>query len=68
MHLDMNNANSEIGALEMLFERMVTGAILILDDYGWLDYRSQKLAEDSWFAKSGYRVLELPTGQGLLVK
>lgn len=68
MHLDMNNAGAEISALEVLFERMVPGAILILDDYGWLYYREQKLAEDPWFAKYGYRVLELPTGQGLLVK
>jgi alkylated DNA repair dioxygenase AlkB len=68
MHLDMNNAEAEVGALEVLFERMVPGAVLILDDYGWLGYRAQKLAEDPWFAKYGYRVLEMPTGQGLLIK
>jgi hypothetical protein len=64
----MNNADAEIGALEVLFERMVPGAVLILDDYGWLGYRAQKLAEDPWLAKYGYRVLEMPTGQGLLIK
>jgi hypothetical protein len=68
MHLDLNNADAEIGALEVLCDLMVPGAVLILDDYGWLAYRAQKLAEDPWFAKYGYRVLELPTGQGLLVK
>lgn len=68
MHLDLNNADAEIGALEVLFERMVPGAVLVLDDYGWLGYRAQKLAEDPWFEKRGYRVMELPTGQGLLVK
>jgi hypothetical protein len=68
MHLDMNNADAEIGALEVLFERMVPGAVLILDDYGWLGYRAQKLAEDPWLAKYGYRVLEMPTGQGLVIK
>ncbi len=68
MHLDLNNADAEIGALEVLFERMVPGAIMILDDYGWLGYRRQKLAEDPWLAKRGYKVLELPTGQGMLVK
>ena len=30
--------------------------------------RALKLAEDPWFAKYGYRVLEMPTGQGLLIK
>ncbi|GAA4417574.1 class I SAM-dependent methyltransferase [Acidovorax lacteus] len=68
MHLDMNNAEAEIGALEVLFDRMVPGAILVLDDYGWLGYRAQKLAEDPWFAKRGYHVLEMPTGQGLVIK
>lgn len=68
MHLDLNNADAEIGALEILFERMVPGAVLVLDDYGWLGYRAQKLAEDPWFAHRGYQVLELPTGQGLVIK
>lgn len=68
MHVDMNNADAEIGALEVLFERMVPGAVLVFDDYGWLAYRAQKMAEDPWLEKRGYRVLELPTGQGLVIK
>jgi hypothetical protein len=68
LHLDLNSAEAEIGALEILFERMLPGAILILDDYGWLAYRAQKVAEDAWFGERGYSVLELPTGQGMLIK
>lgn len=68
MHLDMNDAQSEIGALEKLFDRMVPGALLVLDDYGWLAYRTQKLTEDPWFAQRGHHVIELPTGQGLVIK
>ncbi|MCX7277562.1 MAG: class I SAM-dependent methyltransferase [Burkholderiales bacterium] len=68
MHLDMNNAAAEVGALEVLFDRMVPGALLVLDDYGWAVYRDQKLAEDAWLAKRGYQVMELPTGQGLVIK
>jgi O-methyltransferase len=68
LHLDLNNAAAEIGALEILFDRLVPGAVLILDDYGWLGYRAQKLVEDPWLERRGYRVLELPTGQGLVIK
>ena len=68
MNLDLNNALAEIGALNVLFDRMVPGAILVLDDYGWLWYRAQKEAEDLWFLERGYHVLELPTGQGLVIK
>lgn len=68
LHLDLNNVDAEIGALEILFDRMVPGAVMVLDDYGWLGYRKQKIAEDDWMAKRGYHILELPTGQGLLIK
>jgi len=68
MHIDLNNAPAEIGALEVLFDRLSPGGILILDDYGWLAYNAQKLAEDPWLSARGYHVLELPTGQGLVFK
>lgn len=68
MHLDLNNAQAEVGALEVLFDRMVPGAVLILDDYGWEGYRNQKIEEDKFFSARGYQVLEMPTGQGMVIK
>jgi hypothetical protein len=69
LHIDLNQAPAEIAALEHLFDRMVPGGILILDDYEWSDYyRPQKLAEDPWFDARHYRVMPLPTGQGLVIK
>ena len=67
MHLDMNSAAAEMGALEFFWERLVPGAAVVLDDYGWRGYRAQKLAEDPFFAARGRQVLELPTGQGLVL-
>ncbi len=68
LHIDMNNADAEVGALERLFDKVVTGAVIILDDYGWAAYRAQKDGEDNFFAQRGLQVLELPTGQGLVLK
>jgi O-methyltransferase len=69
LHIDLNQAPAEIAALEHLFDRMVPGGILILDDYEWSGaYRGQKLAEDAWFDERKYRVMPLPTGQGLVIK
>jgi O-methyltransferase len=68
MHIDMNNASPEIAALEELWERVVPGAFVVLDDYGWQNYADQKAQEDIFFEKRGYHVLELPTGQGLVLK
>ena len=68
MHIDMNSADAELGALEHLFGRMVPGGVLILDDYGWFYYREQKYVEDAYFQRLGYHVLELPTGQGMVIR
>lgn len=68
LHIDMNNAEAEVGALERLYDKVVTGAVIVLDDYGWRGYREQKVREDEFFSKRGLQVLELPTGQGLVIK
>jgi len=69
LHIDLNNAESEIATLEALFDRVVPGGIIILDDYEWAGvYRAQKIAEDPWLEKRRYHVFPLPTGQGLVLK
>jgi hypothetical protein len=69
LHIDLNEATAEVAALDSLFERVVAGGFVILDDYEWAwAYRAQKLAEDPWFEARQYRVLPLPTGQGIVIK
>jgi O-methyltransferase len=69
LHLDLNQPAAELAALDALFDRIVPGGMLILDDYEWaMAYRGQKLAEDPWFEARKYRVIPLPTGQGLVIK
>ena len=68
LHIDLNEAPAEVAALESLFDRVVPGGIVILDDYEWSAYRGQKLAEDPWFEARKYRVFPLPTGQGIVLK
>lgn len=69
LHIDLNQAPAELSALEALFDRIVPAGLIILDDYEWaMAYRGQKLAEDPWFEERGYRVMPLPTGQGLVIK
>jgi O-methyltransferase len=40
----------------------------VFDDYGWTGYRDQKAAADAFMRANALAVLELPTGQGLVVK
>ena len=67
-HLDMNCAGPEIAAAEWLWPRLVPGGLMLLDDYAYSGYRSQKLAMDAFAASKGAHVLSLPTGQGLIVR
>ncbi len=69
LHIDLNQAEPEIAVLEVLFDRVVSGGIIMLDDYEWaMIYRPQKMQEDPWFSQRGYRVWPLPTGQGMVIK
>jgi O-methyltransferase len=68
MHLDLNNRDAEIGALEQFWDRITPGGVLVLDDFGWQGYRDQQVAEREWFGRRGYPILEMPTGQGLVIK
>jgi hypothetical protein len=68
LHLDMNAAEAEIAALDHLYERIVPGGIILLDDYGRYENRGLYDAHRKWFAVRGYMILELPTGQGMVVK
>ncbi|MGC1354892.1 MAG: TylF/MycF/NovP-related O-methyltransferase [Xanthobacteraceae bacterium] len=68
LHLDMNSPRAETEALKVLFNRVSTGGIIIFDDYGWKVFHRQKEAADAFMAASGQVILELPTGQGLMIK
>ena len=67
-HIDMNSPDPEVAALEAVLPKLVIGGVVILDDYGWWWYSAQKVALDPIIKKYGLKVLELPTGQGLIIK
>ena len=68
LHIDLNSAKHEIAGLEYLWDRIVPGAIIILDDFGFAIFRSQTQAHQEFFAARGCPIAELPTGQGLVIK
>jgi len=68
VHLDMNCSIPEIAAIQFSWERLVPGAFVLLDDYAFYGYVSEKIAMDRFAQEKGINILSLPTGQGLLVK
>lgn len=67
LHMDLNSPKAEIACLERLLDRVVPGGMVVFDDYGWAMFAAQREAENSFLAARGYSILELPTGQGLVV-
>jgi O-methyltransferase len=69
LSLDMNCAEPEIAAAEFFWDRLVPGAVVLLDDYGYSPaYHRQKEAFDAFARRRNVPILLLPTGQGLIVK
>lgn len=68
LHVDLNSPRAEVAVLERLFDRVLPGGTIVFDDYGWKLFEAQKTAEDAFMQSRGYEVLELPTGQGLVIK
>jgi len=68
LSIDMNLEYPERAALEHFWPKLVPGAVVVLDDYGWLQHRSQKDSHDAFAAAHGVEIFALPTGQGLLLK
>lgn len=69
LSIDMNCVAPEVAALEFFWDKMVSGGIIILDDYGYANrYNEQKDAEDAFALSKGVQILSLPTCQGLLIK
>jgi len=68
LSIDMNIAQPEIAAIEYFWDKLVSGAVVVLDDYGWAPFVEQQVAWDEFASGKGVRIATLPTGQGLLIK
>jgi O-methyltransferase len=68
LSIDMNLVHPEIAALEFFWDRLVPGALVVLDDYAFEAHRPQHEAIDAFAAKRNVAVYTSPTGQGLIVR
>jgi hypothetical protein len=66
--VDLNNAPPERAVIEVLWPKLVPGAVVVLDDYGFTGHESQYEMWNAFAASRGTIVATLPTGQGLLIK
>ncbi|QGM93334.1 class I SAM-dependent methyltransferase [Methylocystis rosea] len=68
LHIDLNCSPPEVAAAEALWDRLTPGGLILLDDYAYSGYRSQKLGMDGFAKRRDVPILSLPTGQGLMIK
>jgi hypothetical protein len=68
LHVDMNCSPPEVAAMNFFWDRLVPGAVVLLDDYAYRGYESQKYAMDAFAKEKKVMIASLPTGQGLLIK
>ncbi|HZL30489.1 MAG TPA: TylF/MycF/NovP-related O-methyltransferase [Pseudolabrys sp.] len=69
LSIDMNNAASEIAAISFFWDKLVAGAVVVLDDYAYSPaFLAQHKAFNEFCSSKGVCVLALPTGQGLIIK
>ena len=67
--IDMNCVMPEVEALNYFWDKMVSGGIIILDDYGYMNsQKDQKEAHDAFAKSKGVEILYFPTCQGMIIK
>jgi len=68
LHLDLNDSDLESWAVNVVWERLITGAVIVLDDYANRGMAQSEASLLATFREKGYEILSLPSGQGLVVK
>ncbi len=62
LHIDLNSAGPTLDALRFFVPGMQPGSVVVLDDYGFDNYRETRQAVNSFLSGRGGQLLPLPTG------
>jgi len=67
-HIDLNAAAPTRVALEFAYKRMVSGGVIVFDDYGQADYEEQRVTVDEFFRELPETLVAVPTSQAFVIK
>ena len=68
LHVDLNSTPPTIAALEYFFSKLVSGGIILFDDYGWKNHKDTKNAVDNFFKNKPGILMPFPTAQAIFFK
>lgn len=64
----MNIASPERAALEFFGDKLAPGGVVLMDDYGFSNHRSQYESANEFARSKGVTIATLATGQGMILK
>jgi hypothetical protein len=68
LHIDLNSSVITKCSLDFFYDRVVSGGLILFDDYAWPDYYDTKVVVDQFFSGKSGTLLHLPTGQAIYFK
>ncbi|WP_018240126.1 TylF/MycF/NovP-related O-methyltransferase [Ensifer sp. BR816] len=68
LSIDLNVARYEKECIDRVWDKVVPGASIVLDDYAFVGCEEQNAMWNEFAAVHGQSILTLPTGQGLMIK
>jgi hypothetical protein len=68
VHIDVDLYTPTRDSMEFFYPRLSPGGIVLCDDYGFATCPGARQAMDEYMAVRPEPVIELPTGQGLVIK
>lgn len=68
LSMDLNNVHAEKEGIEFLWDRIVPGGLIYIDDYGHQNYESTRSMYDDFFDKKGLKILKTPFSSALVIK
>ncbi len=66
--IDLNSAVAEMAVAAEIWDRMTSGGMIVLDDYGFGGHEDQNNAWNEFAKSKGRTILAVPTGQGILMR
>jgi predicted O-methyltransferase YrrM len=68
LHIDLNAPEVEIDCLRFLWDRILPGGIILIDDYAHRGFEYTNLMFDSFASEFGLSILTTPYGPGIMIK
>ena len=68
LHIDLNSAKATLETLHFFYPILISGGIILFDDYGWMEYGETKKIIDEFLQDKPGLLQKLPTGQAIFYK